>query len=39
MSVRIFRVSVEDVRDAMESFDVDSEWYYDIEAQGTTNPN
>ena len=28
-----FRVSVEDVRDAMESFDVDSEWYYDIEAQ------
>ena len=28
-----FRVSVDDVREAMESFDVDSEWYYDIEAQ------
>ena len=28
-----FRVSVEDVREAMESFDVDSEWYYDVEAR------
>lgn len=28
-----FRISVEDVRQAMEALDVDSDWYYDVEAR------
>lgn len=28
-----FRVSIDDVRQAMESLDIDSEWYFDVEAR------